>query len=86
MKYYHKNLKVSAEKNAHENIEYEYNKKNSIRSTIWVLKKKRKNLNDVIVRFNANLKKQMVLKNGMVWCVYVITKKRKCMNVTNYMM
>ena len=68
MKYYHKNLKVSAEKNAHENIEYEYNKKNSIRSTIWVLKKKRKNLNDVIVRFNANLKKTDGIKkwNGMM--------------------
>ena len=63
----HENQKISLEKEAHENIESDFDESElyqtenmSIEYTIW------KTLNDISVRLNANLKIHMILKTIMV--------------------
>ena len=70
----HENENVSAMKEAHEIFESNPDENKLYIIDNMILEKLKKNLNDVSVRLNENLKINMGIKIEIIFCVYIITK------------
>ena len=66
------NNKVSYGTEAQEIIESEFDENDYTGLILWVSKKKSKNLDYISVRLNENSKMHIILKDRMVWLVYMI--------------
>ena len=66
------NQKVSSEKGAHENNKSDFDDRKLYQTKNMGLDGTKKNLNDLSVCFNINLKLNIILKFIMVWLIKMI--------------